>query len=272
MPRGPGVLPPPQGPRSRAPGVTSVGMRRSCPEPGQPQRSRSSPKAFSSRPAPRATVLSARIDEGYRHHGIPLVAGRGFRTSDTADTPRVAIVNQPIADRYWPGQSHRQASSARSAARGNWVEVVGVTADSAYNLIVEGPRCGSIPAAQDPVSRRSLVVASRAKPPHSPRRSARSSGTSTRMPISGVRTMEEFYYGNATVKVHTLRDSHRHDRAARPASLVGRPLRAGRVLVARRTREIGIRIAVGARSPSSVLRMVLRHGLVLSAARVSCSA
>jgi ABC-type antimicrobial peptide transport system permease subunit len=87
------------------------------------------------------------------------------------------------------------------------------------------------------------------------------------MPISSVRTMEEFYYGNASAIVYTL------------TSIVGAMGFLGLALAlvglyglvaysaARRTREIGIRMAVGAPS-RSVLRMVLRHGLALAIAGV----
>ena len=80
--------------------------------------------------------------------------------------------------------------------------------------------------------------------------------------------MEEFYYGNATGIVTTL------TAVAGAMGLLGLLLALvglyGLVAyaVARRTREIGIRMAVGAQS-SSVLRMVLRHGLVLSASGVA---
>ncbi len=87
------------------------------------------------------------------------------------------------------------------------------------------------------------------------------------MPISGMRTIEEFYYGNASGLVYAL------------TSVVGTMGLLGLSLAlvglyglvaysaARRTREIGIRMAIGAPS-ASVLRMVLRHGVALAAAGV----
>ena len=37
--------------------------------------------------------------------GVPIVEGRAFTNADRPDTPRVAIVNETLARRYWPGQS-----------------------------------------------------------------------------------------------------------------------------------------------------------------------
>jgi ABC-type antimicrobial peptide transport system permease subunit len=88
------------------------------------------------------------------------------------------------------------------------------------------------------------------------------------MPISSVRTIEDFYYGNATGVVRTL------TAVSGSMGVLGLLLAViglyGLVAyaAARRTREIGIRMAVGAQS-SSVLRMVLRHGLTLSVSGVA---
>ena len=44
------------------------------------------------------------VDEGYfQTMGIPILRGRGFLKSDTADAPRVAVVNERFAKHYWPG-------------------------------------------------------------------------------------------------------------------------------------------------------------------------
>ena len=44
------------------------------------------------------------VDEGYfETMGITILRGRGFLATDTADAPRVAVVNQHFAKHYWPG-------------------------------------------------------------------------------------------------------------------------------------------------------------------------
>src|SRR4029450_1808102 len=70
--------------------------------------------------------------------GIPLLAGREFTARDTADAPKVAIVSERIVREYFPGGSSQargrlrrpHQSSARRDARGGWLPVVGVVADT----------------------------------------------------------------------------------------------------------------------------------------------
>ena len=51
-------------------------------------------------------VRSARVDEDYFDAlDITIVSGRAFRATDTSQTPRVAVVNETFAARYWPGQN-----------------------------------------------------------------------------------------------------------------------------------------------------------------------
>jgi hypothetical protein len=59
------------------------------------------------------TVAAARVDETYVDTiGIPIVTGRGIQATDTADTPRVAVVSNGMAARYWPGEIPWASGSA----------------------------------------------------------------------------------------------------------------------------------------------------------------
>jgi predicted permease len=260
--------------RARAlPGVTSVGMTSIMPL-NQDNREPIAivPDDFQlPRDTTSMTILSARIDEGYLETmAIPVVSGRGFAPSDTTNTPRVALINRAMAARFWPGQNPI-GKRVRLMDRQNqpWAEVVGVTADNKYNWIGEGPTPWLYLAQrQDVGSRSTLLMASTGE-------AAALAGSvreivkeiDPNMPISSVRTIEEFYYGNAAGLVFAL------TRVTALMGLLGLSLALiglyGLVayVAARRTREIGIRMAVGAPS-SSVLRMVLRHGLALAAAGV----
>jgi predicted permease len=71
---------------------------------------------------------------------IPILRGRTFTRQDTESGPRVAIVNQFMAGRLWPGED---ALGKRFRVRGpdsTWLEVVGVSKDGKYNFIFEDPR------------------------------------------------------------------------------------------------------------------------------------
>jgi predicted permease len=255
------------------PGVTSVGMTSIVPL-NQDNREPVTivPEGFQlPRDNTSLTILASRIDEGYlATMAIPLVMGRGFAPSDTTDTPRVILINQAMADRYWPRQNPI-GKRVRLMDRQNqpWAEVVGVTADNKYNWIGEGPTPWMyLPQRQEGGARSTLLVASTgdAAALAGPVRDI-VKDLDPNMPISSVRTMEEFYYGNATSIVTTLTG------VTGTMGLMGLSLALvglyGLVAyaAARRTREIGIRMAVGAPS-GSVLRMVLGHGLALATAGV----
>jgi predicted permease len=261
--------------RARAlPGVTSVGMSSVMPL-NQDYRDPVFvvPDGFQ---LPSGTenviVLSSRIDEGYLDAmSIPLVTGRGIQTSDTADTPRVALVNRAMAARYWPGQDAIGKRVRLVNREGQpWAEVVGVTSNSKYNWIGEAPTPWMYLAQRQDIGvRTTLVIAlSGASASVAPALRSIVQEIDPNMPITSVRTMEDFYFGNATGVVRTL------IAVTGGMGLLGLLLALvglyGLVAyaVARRTREIGIRMAVGAQA-SSVQRMVLRHGLVLSASGVA---
>src|SRR5687768_8208668 len=86
------------------------------------------------------TVQGARVDEGFfTAIGIPIVSGRPFAPTDTAETPHVAVVNTTFANRYWPGQSALEKRIRITGRDEAWAEIVGVAATIRYNWVAEGP-------------------------------------------------------------------------------------------------------------------------------------
>lgn len=67
---------------------------------------------------------------------IPLLDGRAFADADREDSPQVTIVSRAFADRYWPGASP-VGRRFRTAADGPWLEVVGVSGDVVQDLLVD---------------------------------------------------------------------------------------------------------------------------------------
>ncbi len=67
------------------------------------------------------------VDEGFfETMEIPILRGRGFLASDTAETPRVAVVNEQFAKHYWPGADALGKRIRLDSATGTPVEIVGV--------------------------------------------------------------------------------------------------------------------------------------------------
>jgi putative ABC transport system permease protein len=251
------------------PGVRSVGMTSVMPL-NQDYRQPAAivPESYQlPRGVDSVTVLSSRIDEGYLGTmGVPILRGRGIEATDTAETPLIAVITQAMAAQYWPGQDPL-GKRVRFVSRDGqpWAEIVGVTSDNKFNWIGEAPIPWLyIPQRQDVGRRSTLLVASTG--------ASASLAAAVRdvvrelepnMVIAGVRTIEEFYYGNATgIALGLVRIVGTMGLLGLALAMIGL---YGLVAyaVARRTREIGIRMAVGAR-PSGVLRSVLGHALLLA--------
>ena len=226
----------------------------------------------------RLTVAAARVDDAYFDTlGIALVSGRGFRPTDTLDAPLVAIVNRGMARRYWPGEDPLGKRIRITSRNEAFAEVVGVAEDIKFRLFtpVSTPFL-YVPRLQHPSTRGTLVV--RTAPESAAvaeRMRSAIMDTDRDVPILSMRTMEAFYYANArnlnTVVVRTIALMGIMGLVLALIGLYGLMAYA----VSRRTREIGIRMAIGA-LPASVLQMILRQGSLPSflgiAAGVAASA
>jgi predicted permease len=82
-------------------------------------------------PKPTLDAGKPKIEAGYfKTMGIPLLAGREFTAQDSADAPRVAIVTEHIARKYFAGgPAEALGRHVRLSDRGEWLTVVGVVAD-----------------------------------------------------------------------------------------------------------------------------------------------
>src|SRR5262245_3125787 len=215
------------------------------------------------------TLFSARVDEHYFDTiGIPIVRGRSFQETDSTDAPRVAVVNEQYVLYYSPNEDPiGRRFQLRQGASTFWVTIVGVAKTSKYLWLAEPPtEYIYLPYRQDAQSEMVLLTESAGDPASlvSPLRDVVRSLDQTQ-PVYNVRTMDEFY------RMRTLTIFNVIIGIVAAMGLMGLSLAIvglyGLVAYAtsRRTKEIGIRMAVGA-SRSMVLRMVLQQGLVLALA------
>src|SRR5262249_32745321 len=75
-------------------------------------------------------------DDYFETLGIPLIAGRAFSRSDDENSPPVAIVNETMAAKYWPG---KDALGQRLKVKDTWMQIVGVVKTANYRTKLEKP-------------------------------------------------------------------------------------------------------------------------------------
>jgi predicted permease len=194
--------------------------------------------------------------------GIPLLQGRDFNETDNEKVPKVMIINEAMATRFWPGQS---AVGKRLKLFGDqdFREVVGIAADSKYNSLTEPRRPFMyIPLQQEYVPQINLHV--------------RTSSDAGQM-ISALRQEVQQIDPNLSVgNAQTLRERIENSLGGErsQATLYGTAGILALILaaaglygvmsytVAQRTREIGIRMALGA-GRGNVMALVLKQGVAL---------
>lgn len=193
--------------------------------------------------------------------GIPLLAGREFAESDGPGAAKVAIVNQTAARQYWPGED--PLGKRLRLGEGEWMTVVGVAKDGKYRTLGESQRSFVYPNSLQQYSGfMTLVVAT--------------DGDEQAM-IQQVRRQLDALDPNVPIfNISTL--SKHLSIMLFPARLGAALLAAFGILglilagiglygvvaasVARRTREVGIRMSLGAQR-SDVLTLVIREGMTL---------
>jgi predicted permease len=222
-------------------------------------------EGWQTKPGENIAIDSTGVGPGYHESlGIPLVAGRGFTERDNANAPGVVIINETLVRTYFPNQNPLGKRLSLGPGR-PWLEIIGVTRDFRLHSLTEAP----IPHMDLPALQRNygssarLVVRTKLDP---------------LAVFPAVR--KEALALNAQVAIDaptTLYDELKNTiAAARMAStltslfgLTALFLAAIGLygvmsqVVSRRTREIGIRMALGA-GRDDVLRLMLKQGLWLS--------
>jgi len=253
--------------------VRSVALARSIPYTPNQYSASVVPEGYEFPKAQASDSLFANIvDEHYFDTmDTPVVRGRAFTADDKDGTRRVAIVNEEFAKSYWPNQEPLGKRFHLNDARGPWIEVVGVTKTGKYLFVGETPfKFFYLPFAQNPSSEMLLLVRTSGGDPAGVAAPIRAivQGLDANQPVYNVNTLDMFYQQRAVavpMMVITL---------VTCMGLIGLVLALVGLYglmaysVGRRTREIGIRIAVGA-DRNQVLKMVIRQGLILAVTGVA---
>jgi putative ABC transport system permease protein len=187
---------------------------------------------------------------------VPIVAGRDFSDGDRQGAPPVAIVNESMKGLFWPGGS----PVGERFDDGDSYTIVGVARDTKYRNLRERPRkVMYLPLAQSYRPVMNLVVRT-SVPPAQMMDSLRASvrAIDAGMPLYDVRTLAQ--HVDRSLYLDRLRANLIGTLALLALALAAIGIYA--VLsytIAERTREVGVRLALGAQ-PGAVLRMLLGTG------------
>jgi len=202
---------------------------------------------------------------------VPLVRGRLFTDADREDTAPVLLINAAFAREYFPGQDpigQRLVFDRIPDSTANWRTIVGIVGDERQSSLAEPTRPELIaPYSQEPRSGMTLVVRTSGDPAAlmQPVRKIISE-LDRELAISSIRTMEE---------VRSASLARDRFLTVLMLSFAGVGLTLGLVgvygvvaqLARRRTRELGIRVALGARA-GQLQWLVVRHGVMLTGAGI----
>ena len=194
--------------------------------------------------------------------GIPLVSGREFTRADNETAAPVAIVNETMAARYWAGKN---PIGDRLQVKDKWLEIVGVSKTSRYYSMREMPKpFFYVPLRQKFSVGAALNIRTKLRP--------------ETMAAALSRELKAMDANLALYEVISLQEQLDRSTSAQKVAVTLTGVLAGLALVlasiglygvmsytvSQSTRELGLRMALGARTPE-LFRLVISRGLALTA-------
>ena len=212
--------------------------------------------------------IEAVSPQWFRTMRVPLRSGREFTASDTAQSHKVAIVNETFARRFWPDQN--AVGKRVLVGRGpETSEVIGVSADVKNKGLAQDTQAQLyVPFPQLPWANMNLLVRTAMSPESvTPAVLAQIAAVDADQPVNKIQTVDELIDGSRAEPRFTLLLLGIFSATALLLALIG----IYGVLaysVAQRRQELGIRVALGAKR-GDILLLIVRQGFLLTTAGIA---